>query len=145
MCVCAQTCLSLCDPMDCSPQGSSVHGIFQERIAEWIAISYSRESSWPRSWTSVSCISCVGSWILYHCATWEVHTHREKTERNLKIKQLSVNHLLLSLCCIVLEAWTIPTVTLIINLFIFWYRHQEAWYFLCVTIPALPRIVPGIL
>ena len=48
------------------------------------------------------------------------------TERNLKIKQLSVNHLLLSLCCIVLEAWTIPTVTLIINLFIFWYRHQEA-------------------
>ena len=36
-----------CDPMDCSPPGSSVHGIFQARILEWIAISFSRESSQP--------------------------------------------------------------------------------------------------
>ena len=47
LCVCSvtQLCLSLCKPMDCSPPGSSVHGIFQTRILEWVAISYSRESS----------------------------------------------------------------------------------------------------
>ena len=67
MCVYAQLCPTLCDPMDCSPPGSSVHGISQARILEWVAIFYSRESSWPRDWT---CISCIGRQILYHCATW---------------------------------------------------------------------------
>ena len=43
-----QLCLTLCNPMDCSPPGSSVHGIFQARIVEWVAISHSRASSWPR-------------------------------------------------------------------------------------------------
>ena len=41
----AQSCPALCDPMDCSPPGSSVHGILQARILEWIAISFSRRSS----------------------------------------------------------------------------------------------------
>ena len=41
--------------MDCSPLGSSTHGMFQARILEWVAISFSRESSWPRDWTQVSC------------------------------------------------------------------------------------------
>ena len=45
VCVCAQLCPTLCDPTDCSPPGSSVHGILQERILEWVAISYSRGSS----------------------------------------------------------------------------------------------------
>ena len=54
-----QSCLTLCDPMDCSPSGSSVHGILQARILEWVAISYSRGSSWPRDWTQVSCGSCT--------------------------------------------------------------------------------------
>ena len=40
-----QLCPTLCDPMDCSPPGSSVHGIFQARILEWVAISFSRGSS----------------------------------------------------------------------------------------------------
>ena len=44
-----QSCPTLCDPMDCSLPGSPVHGIFQTRILEWIAISFSRESSWPRN------------------------------------------------------------------------------------------------
>ena len=50
LCVCfvSQSCLTLCSPMDCSPPGSSVHGIFQARLLEWDAISYSRGSSWPR-------------------------------------------------------------------------------------------------
>ena len=53
---------SSCDPIDCSLPGSSVHGIFQARILEWVAISFSRRSSWSRGWTQVSCIAG----ILYH-------------------------------------------------------------------------------
>ena len=50
----AQSCPTLSDPMDCSLPGSSVHGIFQARILEWVAISFSRRSSWPRDWSQVS-------------------------------------------------------------------------------------------
>ena len=53
----------------------SVHGVFQERILEWVAISSSKRSSWPRDWTPVS---CIGRQILYQWATWEaihMHTH----------------------------------------------------------------------
>ena len=52
-----QSCLTLCDPMDCSLLGSSVHGIFQARLLEWIAISFSRRSSRPRNRTWVSHIA----------------------------------------------------------------------------------------
>ena len=58
-------------PMDCSPPDSSVHGILQARILEWVAISSSRGSSWPKIRTCVSCISCIGRWILYHRVTCE--------------------------------------------------------------------------
>ena len=50
----AQLCPTLCDPMDCSPPGSSVHGILQARIWEWVAISFSRGSSQARDQTQVS-------------------------------------------------------------------------------------------
>ena len=53
----AQLCPTLCDPLDYSLPGSSVHGISQVRILEWVAISFSRESSWPRDRTHVSCIA----------------------------------------------------------------------------------------
>ena len=49
----AQSCLTLCDPIVCRPPGSSVHGIFQARILEWVAIPFSRGSSWPRGRTQV--------------------------------------------------------------------------------------------
>ena len=49
-----QSCLTLCDPMDCSLTCSSVHGIFQARVLEWVAISFSRGSSRPRDRTQVS-------------------------------------------------------------------------------------------
>ena len=55
----AQSCPTLCYPMDCSPPGSSVHGISQARILEWVAISSSRGSSWPRDQTHDSCVSCT--------------------------------------------------------------------------------------
>ena len=55
-----------CDPMDCSPPGSSAQGISQARILEWVAISFSRGSSWPRDGT---CVSCISSWVLHLWAT----------------------------------------------------------------------------
>ena len=57
--VCAQSlksCPTLYDPMDCSPPGSSVHGILQAKILEWVAMPFSRGSSRPRDWTHISCI-----------------------------------------------------------------------------------------
>ena len=53
----AQSCPILCDPMDCNPPGSSVHGILQARILEWVAMTFSRGSSWFRDWTRVSHIA----------------------------------------------------------------------------------------
>ena len=60
----AQSCLTLCDPVDCSLPGSSVHGIFQAIVLEWVAISFSRGSSQPRAWTRVSRIvgRCFTIW-----------------------------------------------------------------------------------
>ena len=52
-----QSCPTLCDRMDCSLPGSSVHRILQARILEWVANSFSRGSSWPRDWTQVSGIA----------------------------------------------------------------------------------------
>ena len=54
------SCPTLCNPMDCSPPVSSVHGIFQTRILEWVAISYFRGSSRSKAWTHFSCVSCLG-------------------------------------------------------------------------------------
>ena len=56
--------LTLCNLMDCSPPGSSVHGISQARILEWVAISFSRGSSRPRDWAHVSSSPCIGRRIL---------------------------------------------------------------------------------
>ena len=56
-CLVAQSCPTLCDTIDCSPPGSSVHGILQARILEWVAMPCSRGSSWPRDRTWVSCIA----------------------------------------------------------------------------------------
>ena len=57
---------TLCDTMVCSPLGFSVHGIFQVRILEWVAIPFSRRSSQTSDQTHVSSISCIGRRILYH-------------------------------------------------------------------------------
>ena len=67
----AQLCLTLCSPMDCSLPDSSVHGISQARVLEWVAISSFRRSSWLRDQTPISYVSCISRWILYPCATWE--------------------------------------------------------------------------
>ena len=66
LCSAPQSCLTLRDLMDHSPPGSSVHGILQARILEWVAMLSSRGSSQPRDRTRISCVSCIGKWILYH-------------------------------------------------------------------------------
>ena len=85
----AQSCQTLCDPLDCSPPGSSVHGVLQARILEWVAISFSRGYSRSRD---VTCISCIGRRILYHRATWEAplgsmyqynDVHRKSSDRHI--------------------------------------------------------------
>ena len=76
----AQSCLIFCNPMDCSLPAtdySSVHGILQARILEWVAIPCSRGSSWLRDQTQ---ISCIGRQILYHL------NHQGSPRRNLTYK-----------------------------------------------------------
>ena len=78
----AQLCLTLCDPMDCSPSSFSVHSIFQARLPEWAATSYSRGSSLPRDWTRVSCIFCIsGGFFLWppgkpNSISWAASNHK---------------------------------------------------------------------
>ena len=75
----AQLCPTLCDPIDpidCSPSGFSVYGIFQARMLEWVAISFSRGSSWPRDWTHIFQVICTTGCFFFffffnHCTTWE--------------------------------------------------------------------------
>ena len=55
-----------CNTLDCSLPGSFVHGILQVKILEWVAMTSSRGSSWPRDQNCVSYISCVGRQMLYH-------------------------------------------------------------------------------
>ena len=68
-CTCAQSfqsCLTLCNPVDCSLRSSSVHGILQARILEWVSIPSSRGSSQPRDQTHISYVSCIDRQVLYH-------------------------------------------------------------------------------
>ena len=67
---------TLCDPMDCSPPGSSVHGIPQSRLLEWVAISFSKGSSQPRDQTWVSCIAGIFFTIWATRGTLKLHLHQ---------------------------------------------------------------------
>ena len=66
-----QSCLTLCDPIDCSPPGSSLHRVLQARILEWVAMPFSRESSPPRDQTHISYISCIGRQVFITSTTCE--------------------------------------------------------------------------
>ena len=61
-----------CDLRAYSPPGSSVHGILQARVLEWVTMSYLKGASQPRDGTLISCISCIDRQILYHCTTWKL-------------------------------------------------------------------------
>jgi len=77
-----KSCLTLCDPMDCSLSGSSIRGILQARILEWVAISFSRGSSQPRDRTPVSLIAggCFTIWAAREApSSRERHTYVQKS------------------------------------------------------------------
>ena len=76
-----QLCVTLCNTMDCNPPGSSVHGVFQARILEWVAMPSSRGSSPPRDQTHVSCVSCIGRRVLYH----QCHLEAQLKNRDYQI------------------------------------------------------------
>ena len=83
-----QSCPTLCNCLDSSLSGSSVYGVFQARILEWIAISSSRVSLWPKDQTHVS---CIGRQILYHWTTWESLFY-ETYNLVLKVNHSHINH-----------------------------------------------------
>ena len=102
MCVCVSvtlSCLTLCDPINCSPPGFSVHGILQARILEWIAMASSRGSSQPRDWAWVS--SIVGR-LFYHLSH---RAHVGTTEYLLMVSGEFVISSFLSCCNKNLKWW----------------------------------------
>ena len=88
-----QSCPTLCDPMDCSPPGPSVHGTSQVRILEWVAISPSKGSSRPRDQICISYISCTGRRVFYHwCHLGSPSLYQgesQKVKRHLEVLVLS--------------------------------------------------------
>ena len=87
-----QSCPTLCDPMDCSLPGSSLHGILQARVLEWVAISFSRGSSRPRDWTQVSHIPgrCFNLWATREAFFLNI-SQCEKARGGLVNQELSVS------------------------------------------------------
>ena len=100
----AQSCPTLCDPMDCSLPGSSIRGIFQARVLEWVAVSFSKGSSQPRDWTRVTedtiidllhledCISFIyfqcwygKEFVLSTSLHWKQMCYTRQNSRNLLI------------------------------------------------------------
>ena len=88
------SCLShvrLCDPMDCSSPGSSVHGILQERILEWVTMPSSRGSPQPRDQTHISYVSCIGRGFFTTSSIWEVQIESIKGIKDL-LESLTIIH-----------------------------------------------------
>ena len=115
--------LTLCHAMDCSPSGSSVQGILQARILVWVAILSSRESSWPRDQTWVSCIA---GRLFYHLTYQGSHLH-DILQKNLALKKI--------IMCAILKV-LIEFVTLLLLLFTFWFSGHEARQIL-VALPGI--------
>ena len=96
--VCAQSCPTLCDPMDCSLSGFSVHGISQARILEQVAISSSRRSSGPRGRTHLAPALAGGFFTTR--ATWEAPITKISVNKNLPFsKHVNINRVFHSLLC----------------------------------------------
>ena len=117
----AQSCLTLCDPMDCSPPGSPVHGIFQARILERVAIPFSRGSSQPRDQTQVSCIA--GSL----CIMWATGKAQFTPKLFMKSLQLKRGKMFK----LIMFAWVSVALQLPEHLVLFislYFSHSKRWY-----------------
>ena len=99
-CSVTQPCPTLCDTVDYSPPGSSVHGISQARMLDQVAVSFSRGSFQPWDQTCVSRASCIvrSSWILYHRATWEALLIIKVWNHSFKYIQWNLNIIVVWYC-----------------------------------------------
>ena len=88
-----QLCLTLCNPMDCNPPGSPVHGILQARIPEWVAIPSYRESSNPGIESASLMSPALAGWFFTTSTTWEAHIYLHINLIHLEIKKSLVNGL----------------------------------------------------
>ena len=101
---------TLLDTMDCSPSGSSVHGILQARTLEWVAMPSSRGSFWPRNWTHVSCLSWIAGGFFIHWAIWEdqrVQMPKQKKKISLDLSETQLNNYILKYflkCSVAIES-----------------------------------------
>ena len=87
-------CLTLWDPMDCSPPSSSVHGILQARTLQWAAIPFSKGSSWPRGWTRASCTAgrFFTIWAIREAQNPEIEFHINTFKRKVKNQERKESH-----------------------------------------------------
>ena len=96
-----QSCPTLCNPMDCSSSGSSVPGILQARVLEWVAYPFYRGSSWPRNWTRVSWIvgrfftswatrEALCTWILCYSTSFILDVQAASALRSWRILVLPI-------------------------------------------------------
>ena len=85
----AQSCPALCNPVDCSLFRFSVRGIFQARVLEWVAISFSRGSSWPRDWAQVSHTvgRCFTLWATREVQKWYRWSYLQNRNRDRDMKR----------------------------------------------------------
>ena len=106
LCLVTQSYPTLCDPMDCSPAGSSVHGIFQARVLEWVAIAFTRGSSPPRDWTRISSVSRIAGRFFSHWAVLQRKIKIFKKKENLENSAVDGCH---SLIDRMLSSWLLTS------------------------------------
>ena len=102
----AQLCPTLCHPMDCSLSGSSVHGIFQTRVLEWIAISFSRGSSRPRNRTWVSHIA---SFLMLDCINLFAFANQMFVIESLLVVLICIYWIIFKISLHILFIYVVPT------------------------------------
>ena len=113
-----QSCPTLCDPVDRSPPDSSVHGLLQARILEWVAIASSRVCSQPRDWTCVCYIFCIGRQVLYHWCHCQPERELMVAEGRMRGGEAQTasrkdrDRLGLSVCGLVRQSVCLPTVSI---------------------------------
>ena len=128
---CVVSCFRLCDPLDCSPPGFSVHGILQARILERFAISSSKGSYWCRDRTPISCYpcnSCIGQRILYHFSHLGSKDFCRSTEQSSLNAWWALTLLLVSLLLSFCSTKNLPPLTLrsvLVERAVFFYEEQE--------------------
>ena len=151
MCVpCPQSCLTLCNPIDYSLPGFSVHGIFQARIVEWVAIASCRGPSWTRDWTWVSRISCTTRGY-YQGNTDGNGVRKRETAKFYKetemAKQMGKITFLGCWRIFYREYRLVPLAHLFLSLLGFWYPRSAVWRGTqlpasCLTPPSPPTPTP---